>query len=40
VSVNTVKTQLRSIYRKLGVANRDEAIAVALDRHLLAERDE
>ncbi|MFB9748486.1 LuxR C-terminal-related transcriptional regulator [Leifsonia shinshuensis] len=39
VSVNTVKTQLRSIYRKLGVSSRDEAIAVALDRHLLADRD-
>lgn len=37
VSVNTVKTQLRSIYRKLGVSSRDEAIAVALDRHLLAD---
>lgn len=37
VSVNTVKTQLRSIYRKLQVSNRDEAIAVALDRHLLAD---
>lgn len=35
VSVNTVKTQLRSLYRKLGVATRDEAIAVALDRHLI-----
>lgn len=34
VSVNTVKTQLRSIYRKLEVSNRDEAIAVALARHL------
>lgn len=39
VSVNTVKTQLRSIYRKLGVSSRDEAIAVALDRHLLSEQD-
>lgn len=37
VSVNTVKTQLRSIYRKLGVSNRDDAIAIALDLHLLAE---
>jgi DNA-binding CsgD family transcriptional regulator len=37
VSVNTVKSQLRSVYRKLGVTNRDEAIAVALDRHLLVE---
>lgn len=36
VSVNTVKSQLRSIYRKLGVSRRDDAIAVALDRHLLA----
>ena len=40
VSVNTVKTQLRSVYRKLGVSSRDEAIAVALDRHLLAANDE
>ncbi|MFI5059961.1 MAG: response regulator transcription factor [Actinomycetales bacterium] len=40
VSVNTVKTQLRSIYRKLEVSSRDEAIAVALHRHLLAEGDE
>jgi LuxR family maltose regulon positive regulatory protein len=40
VSVNTVKTQLRSIYRKLGVSSRDEAIAVALDRHLLSDHDE
>ncbi|MEN2738501.1 LuxR C-terminal-related transcriptional regulator [Microbacterium sp. X-17] len=39
VSVNTVKTQLRSIYRKLGVSSRDEAIAVALDRHLLVRPD-
>jgi LuxR family maltose regulon positive regulatory protein len=35
VSVNTVKSQIRSIYRKLEVSNRDEAIAVALDRHLV-----
>jgi LuxR family maltose regulon positive regulatory protein len=39
VSANTVKTQLRSIYRKLGVRSREDAIAVALDRHLLVERD-
>ncbi|MFF9564700.1 response regulator transcription factor [Leifsonia sp. NPDC014704] len=39
VSVNTVKSQLRSVYRKLGVSTRDEAIAVALDRHLLVERE-
>lgn len=35
VSVNTVKTQLKSIYRKLGVSTRDEAIAVALDHYLV-----
>lgn len=29
VSVNTVKSQLRSIYRKLGVGSRDEAIQAA-----------
>ena len=29
VSVNTVKTQVRSIYRKLGVTSREEAIAAA-----------
>ncbi len=39
VSSNTVKTQLRSIYRKLGVSSRDDAIAIALERHLLVERD-
>lgn len=37
VSVNTVKTQLRTLYRKLGVSTRDEAIAVALDRHLVVD---
>lgn len=36
VSSNTVKSQVRSIYRKLGVSNREDAIAVALERHLLA----
>ncbi|MEO7122632.1 MAG: LuxR C-terminal-related transcriptional regulator [Lacisediminihabitans sp.] len=40
VSVNTVKSQLRSVYRKLGVSNRDQAIAVALDRHLLVQRED
>ena len=39
VSVNTVKSQLRSVYRKLGVSTRDEAIAVALDGNLLVERE-
>ncbi|WP_223627210.1 LuxR family transcriptional regulator [Microbacterium sp. EST19A] len=35
VSSNTVKTQLRSIYRKLGVRNREDAIALTHERHLL-----
>jgi LuxR family transcriptional regulator, maltose regulon positive regulatory protein len=35
VSVNTVKTHLRSIYRKLGVANRRDAVFVARRRGLL-----
>lgn len=39
VSTNTVKTQLRAVYRKLGVNNREDAIAVAIARHLLVERD-
>ncbi|MGO4593125.1 response regulator transcription factor [Leifsonia sp. 2TAF2] len=39
VSANTVKTQLRSIYRKLGVSDREDAVAVALERHLLVAED-
>ncbi|MFF1571641.1 response regulator transcription factor [Leifsonia sp. NPDC058292] len=39
VSTNTVKTQLRSVYRKLGVTSRDEAIAVAIARHLLVPKE-
>lgn len=35
VSVNTVKTQLRSLYRKLGAATRDEALAAAREQRLL-----
>jgi LuxR family maltose regulon positive regulatory protein len=35
VSVNTVKTHLRGIYRKLGVNRRRDAIAVARQRGLL-----
>lgn len=35
VSVNTVKTHLRSIYRKLGVATRREALLAARQRGLL-----
>ena len=36
VSHNTVKTQIRSIYRKLGVATRAEAVARARERGLLS----
>lgn len=35
VSPNTVKTQLRSLYKKLGASRRDEALAIAVDRHLV-----
>jgi DNA-binding CsgD family transcriptional regulator len=35
VSHNTVKTQLKSIYRKLGVATRAEAVAAARERGLV-----
>ena len=35
VSPNTVKTQLRGVYRKLGVRTRKDAIAVALRKGLL-----
>lgn len=37
VSVNTVKTQLRSIYRKLGVHNRDDALRRTRELGLLQE---
>lgn len=37
VSPNTVKTQVTSVYRKLGVAGREEAVAAAAARHLLTE---
>lgn len=37
VSSNTVKTQLRSVYRKLGVGNRSEAVRAALEWGLLHE---
>ncbi|MDT0157916.1 LuxR C-terminal-related transcriptional regulator [Microbacterium sp. ARD32] len=36
LSVNTVKTHRRNIYRKLGAEDRDTAIAIALDRGLIA----
>ena len=35
VSRNTVKTHLRSIYQKLGVASPSEALARAVDLRLL-----
>lgn len=37
VSPNTVKTQTKSLYRKLGARNREEAITIAMHRHLLPE---
>ncbi len=36
VSVNTVKSNLKSIYRKLGVTNRFEAVAAARQLGLIA----
>ena len=35
VSVNTVKTHIRAIYAKLGVASRREAVRRAHERNLL-----
>ena len=35
VSVNTVKSQLRSVYRKLGVRCRDDALAKGIDLGLI-----
>lgn len=39
VSLNTVKTQVKSVYRKLGVASREEAVAAAVARDLLSDHD-
>jgi ATP/maltotriose-dependent transcriptional regulator MalT len=38
VSINTVKTQTRSIYRKLGANSREEAVRIAYDLGLLRPR--
>ena len=35
VSRNTVKTHLRSVYQKLGVESRSQAIERAVELHLL-----
>jgi LuxR family maltose regulon positive regulatory protein len=35
VSVNTVKTHIRSIYAKLGVSTRRDAVSRACERELL-----
>ena len=35
VSLNTVKTHCRAVYRKLGVGDRKAAVQAARDRHLL-----
>ncbi|WP_345069063.1 LuxR C-terminal-related transcriptional regulator [Leifsonia kafniensis] len=36
VSPNTVKSQLRALYRKLGVTSRTEALLTASERHLIS----
>jgi LuxR family maltose regulon positive regulatory protein len=35
ISINTVKTHTSSIYRKLGVSSRDEAVTHAIDLGLI-----
>lgn len=35
ISVNTLKTQVRSLYRRLGVSSRPQAVAAARDRGLI-----
>ncbi|MGK9219908.1 LuxR C-terminal-related transcriptional regulator [Microbacterium barkeri] len=35
VSLNTVRSQARSVYRKLGVSSREDAVAVAARARLL-----
>jgi len=36
LSLNTVKFHLKELYRTLGVANRTEAVTVAVGGHLVA----
>lgn len=36
VSTNTVKSQLRSLYRKLGATSREQALTIALQRDLIS----
>lgn len=40
VSANTVKSQLRSLYRKLGARNREEALTIAMHRRLIVPNPE
>ena len=35
VSINTVKTHIRAVYRKLGVRSRSEAVALARSSKLI-----
>jgi ATP/maltotriose-dependent transcriptional regulator MalT len=35
VSINTIKTHVKSIYRKLGVSSREEALQIARERALI-----
>ena len=39
VSTNTAKSHLKSLYRKLGARNRDQALTVALHTHLITGAD-
>lgn len=40
VSPNTVKTQLRSVYKKLGVVSREDALTIAFEQGLSSMRDD
>lgn len=39
ISTNTVKTHIKSLYRKLGAGGREEALTIAMHRHLLTSVD-